>query len=103
MKKIVCPRCKLPFEGITKCEYCGLVFDKKTRLKARKFKSKIKEGKQVKTTEITQANITGRKILVFLIIIAALGFLLLTYVKGCHLTSMASQDIEGKTLCSFGF
>ena len=80
MKKIVCPRCKLPFEGITKCEYCGLVFDKKTRLKARKFKSKIKEGKQVKTTKITQANITGRKILVFLIIIAALGFLLLIYV-----------------------
>ena len=80
MKKNVCPRCKLPYEGIKICEYCGLVFDKKTRLKARKFKSKIKEGKQVKTTERTQPNITWRKILMFLIVIAALGFLLLTYV-----------------------
>ena len=22
----VCPRCKLPQEGINQCEYCGLVF-----------------------------------------------------------------------------
>jgi len=80
MKKNVCPRCKVPFEEINKCEYCGLVFDKKTRLKAIKFKSKIKEGKQVKTTERTQPNITWRKNLIFLIVIAALGFLLLTYV-----------------------
>jgi uncharacterized membrane protein YvbJ len=80
MKKNVCPRYKLPYEGINKCEYCGLVFDKKTKLKARKVKSKIKENKQVKTTERTQPNIAWREILIFLIVIAALGFLLLTYV-----------------------
>jgi len=80
MKKNVCPRCKLPYEGINGCEYCGLVFDKKTKLKAKKVKSIIKESKQVKTTERTQPNITWRKTLMFLIVIAALGFLLLTYV-----------------------
>ena len=81
MKRNVCPRCKLPYEGINECEYCGLAFDKKTKLKARKAKSKIKESKQAKTTERTQPNTTWGKILLFLIVIAALGFLLLTYIR----------------------
>jgi hypothetical protein len=80
VKKIVCPRCKLPYEGINECEYCGLVFDKKTRLKAKRFKSKIKERQQVKNTERSHPNIKGRKLLILLIAIAALGFLLITYV-----------------------
>ena len=80
MKKIVCPRCKLPYEGINKCEYCGLVFDKKTKRKARKVKSKINESKHGKTTKTTQPNITWRQISIFLIVIAAMGFLLFTYV-----------------------
>jgi hypothetical protein len=40
--KFVCPRCELPYEGINECEYCGLVFDKKTKLKAKKLKAKLK-------------------------------------------------------------
>jgi len=78
MKKIVCPRCKLPYEGINQCEYCGLVFDKKTKLKAKKFKSK--ESKQEKTTSRTQPSTIGPRILMFLAVIAALGFVLVTYV-----------------------
>jgi predicted Zn finger-like uncharacterized protein len=30
-KTIECPRCKLPQKGIDECEYCGLVFDEKTK------------------------------------------------------------------------
>ncbi len=41
MRKIACPRCKLPYEGINDCEYCGLVFDKKTKLRAKKLKAKL--------------------------------------------------------------
>jgi predicted Zn finger-like uncharacterized protein len=26
-----CPRCKLPQKGIDECEYCGLIFEKKTK------------------------------------------------------------------------
>jgi hypothetical protein len=55
------------------------VFDKKTKIKAKKIKSKIEESKQVKTTERTLPNITRQKTLIFLVVIAALGFLLLTY------------------------
>ncbi|MGD8263364.1 MAG: hypothetical protein PVF14_16000 [Desulfobacterales bacterium] len=78
MKKIVCPRCKLPYEGINQCEYCGLVFDKKTKLKGKKFKSK--ESKREKTTARTQPSTIGPRILMFLAVIAALGFVLVTYV-----------------------
>jgi hypothetical protein len=78
VKKIVCPRCKLPYEGINQCEYCGLVFDKKTKLKGKKFKSK--ESKREKTTARTQPSTIGPRILMFLAVIAALGFVLVTYV-----------------------
>ena len=78
MKKIVCPRCKLPYEGINQCEYCGLVFDKKTKLKVKKFKSK--EKKQEKSTARTQPSTIGTRIFMFLAVIAALGFVLAIYV-----------------------
>lgn len=43
MKKNICPRCKLPYEGINECEYCGLVFEK-PELKIRIKKSQYKDG-----------------------------------------------------------
>jgi flagellar biogenesis protein FliO len=54
------------------------VFDKKTKLKAKKFKSK--EKKQEKTTARTQPSAIGTRIFMFLAVIAALGFVLAIYV-----------------------
>ena len=38
----VCPRCKLPQNGINECEYCGLIFAKYKKLT---FKEKLSQKK----------------------------------------------------------
>jgi uncharacterized membrane protein YvbJ len=40
----VCPRCKLPQEGINECEYCGLVFREYKNEPNRKLVSATKKG-----------------------------------------------------------
>jgi hypothetical protein len=45
----VCPRCKLPQNGINVCEYCGLIFAKYKKLT---FKEKLSQ-KKILTSELT--------------------------------------------------
>ena len=45
----VCPRCKLPQNGINECKYCGLNFAKYKKLK---FKEKLSQ-KKILTSELT--------------------------------------------------
>lgn len=44
---IECPRCKLPQKGIDKCEYCGFVFEEKSKPK------KISQSKNLKKDSLT--------------------------------------------------
>jgi hypothetical protein len=45
----VCPRCKLPQNGINECKYCGLIFAKYKKLT---FKEKLSQ-KKILTSELT--------------------------------------------------
>ena len=45
----VCPRCKLPQNGINECEYCGLIFAKYKKLT---LKEKLSQ-KQILTSDST--------------------------------------------------
>ena len=45
----VCPRCKLPQEGINVCKYCGLIFAKYKKLT---FKEKLSQ-KNILTSDST--------------------------------------------------
>jgi predicted Zn finger-like uncharacterized protein len=69
-----CPRCKVPQEGIDKCQYCGFVFDDFKREKRKSIDADERiEDKQKKT--VTLGKILGWAFGIFFVIAAIGAFL----------------------------
>ncbi len=58
VKTIECPRCKLPQRGINKCEYCGLVFEEKSKTKKNSRSKNLKKD-SLTNCRFCKAQISG--------------------------------------------